>query len=237
MPTVHKTIRNYQPMDYGGDLTRIDDLADQLKPRIREIFSRWCSTDLDDDDLGTFVGNVKLALMYFALDCNALPLRTPRRLMATVKHIAKHPAEFLSSMGSYDPEAAALVIGACAAMSTHNRNALLQFEIGNGAGPLPSDIVRAAAIVLERLEATASGQRRGGRPELVLQRELAMDLAMKFLNRGGKVTRTVGDGETGPFHEFLELLLPLIQPHACQFALNRDPYFASNSDPVMRGVR
>ena len=23
----------------------------------------------------------------------------------------------------------------------------------------------------------------------------------------------------------------------CQFALNRDPYFASNSDPVMRGVR
>jgi hypothetical protein len=25
--------------------------------------------------------------------------------------------------------------------------------------------------------------------------------------------------------------------HDCQFALNRDPGFASNSNPVMRGVR
>ena len=138
-------------MDYGGELTRIDEQAEALKPEFWKLFSRWCSTDLDADGLDAFMDNVKRELTYFALGCNALPLRTPRKLTATVKHIAKHPAEFLSSMDSCDSEAAAFVIAACAAMSPANRKALLQFEIGIGGGPPPDDIAKAARIVLEQL--------------------------------------------------------------------------------------
>ena len=61
---------------------------------------------------GALIEQVTRRLIDFALVCDAIPMRTPLKLMATVKEIAKRPAKFLSDVGSYDPEAVALVYDA-----------------------------------------------------------------------------------------------------------------------------
>lgn len=222
MPTVHKPVTEYQSMDYGGELTRLEGEAEQLKPALGKCFKRWFDRELEEDDYEPIIVQLKRWLTFFALKCNALPHRTPRKLVATVKHIGKNPTDFLSDMDKYDPEATARVIAACAAMSPDNRKALLAFENGEGSGPSPEDVAKAALVVLEDLEALAKSRRRGGRPELELQSQLAVALGYLFVNAGGKISRIVFDQESGPFHEFLELVLPLVRAHARRagFALN-----------------
>ena len=170
-------------------------------------------TPIDHDDSDRFFDDLKEILTKFALAANAMPLRTPNMLMATVKVIGNNPRDFLQDSEKFDPEAAALVIGACGGRSSINKRLLLEYESGIGSGPPPEEIANAAEQVLVELSQKSTLQPERGRPIQVAQGELANSLAKVYLTRGGIITRNVGrdgDQETGPFHKFLELLLPAV---------------------------
>jgi hypothetical protein len=103
MPTYYKAIVDHQPVKFGGELERIEmELAD-LRCPMRTLFDRWCGIELNDEKLRALLESVRYSLVRFALDCNAIPLRTSRKLMATVKRISKHPADFLRWTHSVGP--------------------------------------------------------------------------------------------------------------------------------------
>ena len=137
------------------------------------------------------------------MDCNATPLRTPRKLMPAVAIAAKDPARFLEVMDRLDPESVARIIGACAARSKESEDALYLREIGASAGPPPEEIRAAAETILSRL----SQKPAKGRPKMELQRDLAVALAHRFVTLNGRLTRATFDGETGPLHRLLEVVL------------------------------
>ena len=56
--------------------------------------------------------------------------------------------------------------------------------------------------------------------ELEWQTWLAVRLGAFFLAKGGNLSRTVFDGESGDFHEFLGLVLPAVQPFAWELGFS-----------------
>lgn len=216
MPRHWKAITNHVPMDFGHDL---DEIVAYFADRDREfvsVFERWKLRPLQFDEVGPLIAQLRRRLIGFALDCNALPLRTPQQLMATVKAIAKDPRTFLERVGQYDPEAVARVYGAYAGKSDERRKTLEDFEWGKGPPPPVEDIVVAANAVRARLEAELRKTSHRGGQELVLQIELILDLARIFENHGGRIKRiTRLDPERrpeyveyGPFHDFLGIVVP-----------------------------
>ena len=153
-------------------------------------------------------------LVRFTLTSIAMPLRSPNQLAATVKKIAEGPSQFLAEMDRYDPEAATKVIS-IHARSPEARDQFLRFEAGLGPPPPAEDIASAAKQVLGNIQQhkQASGTCKGGRPTDDLQRKLATALGWVYVGFGGSLGRTVHDVEYGPFHEFLEIVLPAVQQH------------------------
>ena len=223
MPTIYAPITRLEPPDYTGDLNRIDVHIETSRPQIQKLL-KSCGIEFEDDDHERFYDDVRLQLTKFTLNVIALPGYTPRKLISTAKAIARDPARFLESSETYDREAAARILGVCARVSPANQAAVLEYELGKGAGPPAEEIALAARAVIEDLEKLALARRAGGANKLLWQTTLAIDLARVFMARGGKITRNVGrkNGlETGPFHQFLEIVLPCVRGVARQagFAL------------------
>lgn len=220
MPTIPQPVTNFKSLDYIEDLNNIHMKVDSCRINIGRLLENN-GIKLEYDDIDRFYEELKAVLVEFALIVSALPPRTPRKLMATVSAIGKNPTAFLAHSESYDPEAKTRVLGACARSSPENNLAVQEFDCGNGDGPSPVEITKAANIVLEDLKKDSLKRSRGGRPKLDWQTSLAVDLADVFTRRGGKLTRIVGDGESGPFHRFLELILPSVKVFAdrADFAL------------------
>lgn len=214
MPTRYKPKTDHEPLDYRDGLNRIDAFCDDLRPGLQELFADRCKIELEFDDYAPLINQLKAKLTRFALDCNALPLRTPRQLMTTVTHIARQPEEFLKNVHCYDPEVVALVGDASAQQSAEDGKLLKLFERGIGVGPAPEAIATAARLVLQRLQSAADERQAGGRTVLQLRRHLAADLAGILIRFGGKVARVTHDGESGMFHSFLEMVLPAVSAHA-----------------------
>ena len=212
MPTKYHPVTDHKPLDFVEDLDSIAKYVDASRDGILKLFAD-SGFPIENDDSDLFFDHLKVILTKFALSANALPLRTPNKLKATVKEIAQKPDEFLMSSDKFDPEAVALVIGACARRSSINNQLLLAYELGNGSGPPPEEIATAAEQVLVELSQKKTSRASRGRPIQVAQGELASGLAKVFKMRGGRITRNVGrpiGRETGPFHKFLELLLPAV---------------------------
>lgn len=218
MPTVYAPITRLKPPDYAGDLDRIAEHIETSRPQIEKLL-KSCGIQFEYDDHERFYDDVKMQLTKFALNVIALPGRTPRKLLSTAKAIARDPVRFLESSETYDREAATRILGVCARMSPVNHGAILEYERGTGAGPAPEQIALAARAVIEDLGKLAHERRVGGASKLVWQTSLAIDLARIFMARGGKITRNVGrqnGSETGPFHQFLDIVLPSVRDIARQ---------------------
>lgn len=186
------------------------------KPQLLAIFSALGREIVDDDQDRLFADLIQ-QLAYFVMVVTATPPRTLRMLLPTLRAIAQDPRRFLEYQETYDPQATAPVLGNCARSSKANGIAVQNYELGKGAGPHPQEISAAARRVeLEFKEAIKSGSPRG-RLQLVAQGELSLSLGRIFVAHAGKITRNLvikTGQEQGAFHQFLELLLPCVQPFA-----------------------
>lgn len=213
MPTRYKPITDHRSIEYRRALTRITVRIAKLKADLKTLLEADIGP-FDDDDIASIAERVRQTLICFALNCNAYPLRTPRKHMATVRDIVEDPGAFLKNSGSYDPAVVNMIVGCCAAASLANLRALLESEIGQGSGPSLGEIRKAAEVVLVRLEEEAAATKTGGRPEVTLRKQLAVDLGTLYHSIGGHIVRSVHDSETGPFHRFLTLYVPIARPFA-----------------------
>lgn len=222
MPRHYKAITDHASVDYHVHLNRIDVYFNWKHDELVALFKRWGFPPLEADDSEALIAALKRRASGFALECNAVPLRTPLQLMPTVRAIARRPRAFLDRVGDYDPRASAMVYGAFVGLSSDNRMLLARYEAGTGPEPPAEGIAEAANKVLCHLETKIQRNSRVGGQTLVLQRKLVRDLARIFLNFGGfisRVTRFDPESrpqyvETGPFHDFLEIVLPPAQPFA-----------------------
>lgn len=212
MPTKYKAILDHVPLDCETDLNAIAAHVERCCEAVQNLLVR-CGADPQDVDLERILTDAITILTRFALDCNALPQRTPKMLMATASKIAQNPQEFLDTSEGFDPEVNAMVWDEVVRQTSTSWVTAAKFELGIGSGPPPTEIAQAANNVRIRLKAKA-GQQGRGRPHLELQTDLALDLGRIFRAQGGRITRITFDGESGPFHEFLELLLPAVRPFA-----------------------
>lgn len=218
MPRHYKAITNHVPIDYHAHLNRIDVYYNWNRTELIKVFERWKLRELESDDCQALIDELKRRLTSFALDCIALPVRTPRQLMATAKSIARKPEAFLEDADKFDPEVVARVFDKIAGFSNEKQLLLAHFECRLGPPPPLNDVVSAARIVISNLQAVAAEKSHRGGQELQLQRELAVDLATIFQRFGGRTTRitrfdpsaelSVLYREDGPFHNFLEIILP-----------------------------
>ena len=213
MPTKYPAVGNHETMDYEKELQAISAHVHASYPAVRILLLR-CGAQSDDLVRKAFEADLTEILSNFALFCNAMPPRTLRKLVPTVAKIVRDPVDFVAYSEKYHPEASALVLGTYAAQSPAAARAVLEFELGKSGGMVAREIVEAGKRVNDRLEEKASSRRKGGGVELEWQTWLAVRLGTFFLAKGGKLSRTVFDGESGDFHEFLELVLPAVQPFA-----------------------
>ena len=216
MPMRYRAIEDHPPMD-DIDLEKIGVELGGRRQDILRVLEKECPRFDPEDankEIDEEIAFLETTLCRFALDCDATPLRTPRKLMPAVAIAAKDPARFLEVMDRLDPESVARIIGACAARSKESEDALYLREIGASAGPPPEEIRAAAETVMAQLsmEIANGGTRR--RPKVQLQHELAVTLARHFVALGGRLTRSVHDGETGPFHRILDIVVPIVQAFA-----------------------
>lgn len=202
MPTRYNPVVVSSPRDDGDDLEGIAADLEKRRDQLLGVMERECLR-FDEDGIEVEFGYLCEELFRFALACNAMPSRTPRKLMATVAVAKRFPADFLRCTNLFDPEAVVRIIDACAARSEGNKLALLNWEIGVGAGPPPEEIRAAAETALDQL----SRETTKGRPRTEHQRDLALALGRRFVAMGGKITRVTFDGETGPFHRLLKVIL------------------------------
>jgi hypothetical protein len=222
MPRHYKAKTDHSPIDHKKDLHAITRYFRGKGDHLLAIYDRWELTAPEHDDVGALVELITRRLIDFVLVCDAIPMRTPRKMMATVKEIAKRPAKFLSDVGSYDPEAVARVYDAFTRGSPENRLILSQFEAGEDTRPSEEAIAQAAFKVLEDLIKKIEDSSGVGGQTLVLQRELIQDLAKIFLRFGGSLKRsTQFDNDLpakyfyhGPFHDFLRIVLVPVRPFA-----------------------
>ena len=220
MPTKYKPILNHIALEYGAELDAIENHVYSCCIAIRDILVAR-GVPAETIELEVLVEQLIQILCQFAMNCDALPPKTPRKLLATIERIGKNPSEFLVKSDGYDPEAKERVLGAYAGMSPSNRQSVYKFELGNTDGMSENQLVEASRLAAEVLQKDALERKKGGPLKLDGQTSLAVDLASFFLSKGGSIARTVADGETGPFHQFLELVLPAVRPFArrANFAL------------------
>lgn len=222
MPRHYKAVTDHRPIDYQKDLDAISRYSRGRGDDLRAIFLRWKLRPLEEDEIGALISRVTRRLVDFALVCDAVPMRTPQKLMATVSRIAKRPDAFLASSHTYDPEAVALLYDAFARGSPDNRLLLSLFEVGEGPPPSAKAIALAASQVQVELQTQSDNTPHVGGQTLVLQRELIQDLAVIFLKFGGSLKPSTrfniklpaSYSYHGPLHDFLTLVLPPVRKFA-----------------------
>lgn len=206
MPTRYKAEADHKPIRYKKDILKLRAEFNRRRRDLCEILKKECPA-IDQSMVKDVLAWIYRDLLVFVLKCAAMPLRTPRMLMATVAIAANDPVWFLKKMDKLDPEAVARVVGTCGARSKANELALLNREIGIGTGPPPEEIRAAAVEVLARLRQDIANGGTKRRPKVELQYDLAISLGRRFVAMGGRLTRVTFDGETGPFHRLLEIVL------------------------------
>jgi hypothetical protein len=92
----YKAITDHVPIDYLAHLNRIDVYFNWKARELVELFERRKLRELEGDGCQSLICQLKRRLTSFALECNALPLRTPQQLMATAQAIARNPQAFSS---------------------------------------------------------------------------------------------------------------------------------------------
>lgn len=130
MPRYYKAQIEHTPLDFEREFHSISRYFRGKARDFVRIFDRWNLPHLMADDRGTLIHEVRLRLCRFVLDCDALPMRTPRKLMATVRAIARDPSAFVERHDAYDPQASASVFIRFASTSSENRMRFLLFEAG-----------------------------------------------------------------------------------------------------------
>lgn len=205
---------DHEPFSTGA-LEAVDEFLSSKSREISDHFGKH-NLDFEDDDLDRLLGELSQVLVRFILTSKALPLRSPNQLAVTVKKIADDPSGFLKEMDRYDPEAAARVI-AVLSRNQELGNQFLRFEGGLGPPPSVHVIARAARRALEEIEQQktkkSSNRPKTGRTADELQKDLAVELGRIYAGFGGLLGRRVHDLEYGPFHEFLEIVLPAVRKH------------------------
>ncbi|PZF78266.1 hypothetical protein DK847_00100 [Aestuariivirga litoralis] len=222
MPRHYKAVIDHSPIDYHKDLRAIARYFRGKGAQFLAIYDRWKLPAPAHDDLRALLEQVTRRLIDFALACDAIPMRTPLKLMPTVRRIARRPAEFLAKVHKYDPQAVALVYDSFTRGCRENRLVLSQFEAGEDTRPPDEEIARAASVVLADLQRKNEDDSHKGGQTLVLQRELIQDLAVMFVRSGGSGKRTTQFNMDlpalyiyhGPFHAFLALVLIPVRPFA-----------------------
>jgi hypothetical protein len=221
LPTKYQPVTDHQPFT-AEELGLVDGFLASKREDIRQHFSEHVF-ELEDDDLENLLSEISQALVRFILTSKALPLRSPNQLTATLEKIADDPTSFLKEMGDYDPEAVARVM-AVFARSSDSGHRFLLFDAGLGPPPSAHEVAEAAQRSIQEIRPArrAPGPQAGGRPSDNLQMLLAGELARIYTGIGGTITRRVHDREYGPFHQFLEIVLPVVRRHgrAAKSSLN-----------------
>ena len=230
MPQHYKAVTEHKSIDYDKDLRSIARYFRGKGDNFRAIFDRWKLCPLEDDDVGALVEQVARRLIEFALDCDAQPMRTPRKLMPTIIAIGNDPANFVENCKDFDPEAVELIFLVFVLLQQENRMRLLLFEAGIVPSLPVEGIAQAAGIVFVGLIDQAEHDAHVGGQHLELRAALVRDLAKLFEEFGGAVklsTRldpTARDGFSyeGPFHDFLDLVLPIVMPFAAKAGFKKN---------------
>lgn len=147
----YKAVTDHTPIDFEDGLEAIESYFEGRSEEIRSIFGHWKHRPPEPDDVEALIDLTTRRLIEFALVCDAIPMRTPLKLEATVKAMAKRPAEFLANVRYYHPEAVALVYDAFTRESKENRVLLSHFEAGSGPPPPAEAIAQAAFKVWDDL--------------------------------------------------------------------------------------
>jgi hypothetical protein len=251
MPTTYDAEVNNKPLGWGtrkrrskpsadgtpGELrppdkdTDVDDFARILRSRREHIFSclAKCGEELGPRDRIDFMEQLRTILIEFVAACRARPLRTPMKLMPTVKLIRDDPESFLENVANYAPAAADLVYAAYRKLFPERQD-LEAFEAGLGPPPPAADIARAADAAIAVLEQAAKARGRG-RPPIDLVKNLSVTLGNLFVCFDGHLRRTVHDEESGPFHAFLTIVTETVRP------LLRDTDYTLTRETMVRFAR
>jgi hypothetical protein len=201
-------------LNWRKDIRQIEIHIKARRSEIAELLQVCSGTKLDREEEKLLLDDLRECLVRFIADCAALPLRSPNQLIATMRKIGSDPNAFNLNSDDYDPEANYRVLSAYSQISEANRKELIAFELDEGTLD-PTELYYAAQLAIRLFGFEVANRQRGiGRPVDDLQNDLARNLALIFVARGGSLGRTVHDIETGPFHRFLELVLEPVRQHA-----------------------
>jgi hypothetical protein len=154
MPTRYKPVLDHEPLAWTGGEERAG-LADRLEQRLEQYeieLAQLCGAAEEDDDLAAWRRDLRVRLLRFMALCRAEPLRSPNKVLATLKWIERSPEVFLDRMGKCDPVAMALWIRAFTGLSRTHQRRWLEFESGSpDATPSPWDVSRAAREAMTRI--------------------------------------------------------------------------------------
>lgn len=217
MPTGYEPELDCEPVGWGLAVerdtdTEIEDLAASLYQVADQIVStlKKCDSTLEEDDREAFLGDLERLLIRFVVKCRAHPLRTPNMKLATAREIRRDPDRFFRDMENYSPDVVALVYREFGRIFPGDM--LLRWEAGEEQiVPAPETRIAARAAIAV-LRQKAEGQKLG-RPRQKRVKRLAVKLGKLFLNAGGKLGRThdhLSGQERGPFREFLEVIIRLV---------------------------
>lgn len=200
MPTTYKATTDHRPPAWSAVVEEIDEFLDGQLATLAKL-AGGDKADLEEDALEPLRESITMFLIQFLAKCSARPLRSPNKLKATLRYIARKPDEFINDPGAYDPEVVDWVYGAYASRSRDRLSELLRFESGEGV--LSSEaVVAAAAAAIKEIERLNLGKEHGGRPIDNILDDFASGAVLLFEAAGGTATATAD----GPFWRFVELL-------------------------------
>jgi len=212
MPTVHKPILDHRPLEVGESAGVIEAFLDTHLTRLIKL-GRGDGVVMEDDDLEPIRREFSRRLVVFALKCKARPVRSTNKIIATLKHIAKHPQEFIANAEAYDPEATDALFVEFQRLSPDHKRIIHDFWAGQGKLD-PEDVrqVALAAVIGYKSWRSEQGKHGGkkprGAPANQLLREFALLAAGLFTMVGGIPTAT----DEGRFRQFVDLLrMPVLE--------------------------
>lgn len=109
MPTTYKAIIGHRPIEWAIEIERIQRL---LRKRRVVLTGLAFGDRTDRDTIRAFTDRILMLTIKFIGSCSSRPLRTPNKLRATLKRVAKKPQEFVGKAGAYDPEVVNLIYAA-----------------------------------------------------------------------------------------------------------------------------
>jgi hypothetical protein len=123
MPTSHKPINDHKPLNLLQEIERLEGHLKADFPDLIAIARK--GKPLEDDEEEELRGQFFRSLFQFTTLCAARPVRSPNKLIGTLRDIERRPDEFIQDHAKYDPEAANMVF-----RHYGGRVELALFEIG-----------------------------------------------------------------------------------------------------------